>query len=212
MLIYAVADIHAKTEHLELIRSTVEFHRPDVLVVAGDIFNYLHPVPVLEALNDLGVCVLAVRGNSDPAYVSPYFNAYSNIRLLHASRVAFFGISFAGLSGTIPVPFRSRVGFREKHLIEKIRPLMDQSTVLIAHPPPYGTLDRVGKRFHAGSTLIRDLVVQTRPQVLICGHIHEDRGVAMIGATMIVNCCLPHGGRGALIELKDGSRPNVRVI
>jgi uncharacterized protein len=212
MRIYAVADIHAKTERLELIRSNINSHHPDVLVVAGDIFNYLHPDPVLELLNEMGAPVLAVRGNSDPVYVSRYFKAYPNICLLNANRMTFNGISFAGLSGTIPVPFRSRIAFREKHLMEKIRPMIDSETVFIAHPPPYGTLDRVGKRFHAGSALLRDLVFQTRPRLLICGHIHEDTGAVMLRETMVVNCCMTHGGQGVLIELESGNRPSIKFL
>lgn len=212
MRIYAVADIHAKTQRLELIRSNIKSHRPDVLVVAGDIFNYLHPDPVLQSLDEMGVPMLAVRGNSDPVYVSRCFNGYPNIRLLNAGRITLNGISFAGLSGTIPVPFRSRIAFREKRLMEKIRPMIDPETVLVAHPPPYGVLDRVGKKFHAGSALVRDLVIQIRPRLLICGHIHEDTGVAMLGKTIVVNCCMTHGGQGALIELKHGNRPEVKLI
>ena len=183
-----------------------------MLVVAGDIFNYLHPEPVLESLNVIGAPVLAVRGNSDPAYVVRNFKGYSNVRLMHASRVVLNGIGFAGLSGTIPVPFRSRIAFREKNLKERINPMIDTETILIAHPPPYGTLDRVGKKFHAGSTLVRDLVLQTRPCVLICGHIHEDTGMARLGHTMVVNCCLPHGRQGALLEINSRRSPRVKML
>jgi hypothetical protein len=212
MRLYAVADIHARPEHLEQISSNIEIHHPDALVVAGDIFNYLNPGPVLEVLNGMGVPVLAVRGNSDPVYTARSFAAYPNIRLLNAGRIRVDGISFAGLSGTIPVPFRSRIAFLEKHLMEKIKPVIDRETVLIAHPPPYGTLDRVGRKFHAGSALVRDLVVHTCPRMLICGHIHEDKGMEMLGETLVVNCCLPHGGRGALVELKDGIMPSVKFL
>jgi uncharacterized protein len=212
MLIYAVADIHAKPHHLEVIRSNIAAYHPDVLVVAGDIFNYLHPGPVLESLNVIGVPVLTVRGNSDPAYVVRNFNGYSNVRLMHASRAVLNGIGFAGLSGTIPVPFRSRIAFREKQLKERISPMIDPETILIAHPPPYGTLDRVGKKFHAGSALVRDLVLQMRPCVLICGHIHEDTGMDLLGHTMVVNCCLPHGGQGALIDINSRRSPRVKML
>jgi hypothetical protein len=212
MRLYAVADIHARPDRLELISSNIEIHHPDALVIAGDIFNYLNPIPVLEILNGMGVPVVAVRGNSDPFYVRRYFDAYPKIRLLNAASITLDGISFAGLSGTIPVPFRSRIAFREKQLKDKIRPMIDAKTVLVAHPPPYGTLDRVGGRFHAGSALVRDLVIQAQPQMLICGHIHEDTGVAMIGQTTVVNCCLPNGGKGAVIELDGGQKPGVNFL
>ncbi len=210
--IYAVADIHANSKRIELIRSNIESLHPDALVIAGDIFSYLNPKPVLESLDGLGVPVIAVRGNSDLAFVSGHFNTYPNIVLLNANRMTLKGISFAGLSGTIPVPFRSRIAFREKHLMEKIKPLIDVQTVLVAHPPPYGTLDRVAGKFHAGSVLVRELVVQTRPRLLICGHIHEDTGLALIGETTVVNCCMARGGQGALIELENEKKPKAKFL
>lgn len=212
MIIYAVSDLHARPERLESVRSNITAHQPDVLVIAGDIINYIKPVWVLEQLNGIGVPVLAVRGNSDPAYMARYFAAYPNVRLLNASRITVNGISFTGLSGTIPVPFRTRVGFREKHLMEKLRSMIDPETVLIAHPPPYGTLDRVGKKIHAGSALVRDLVLQTRPRMLICGHIHEDAGMAKLEETMVLNCCVTHKGQGALIELDGRDSLKIKLL
>jgi uncharacterized protein len=212
MLIYAVADIHAKPERLEQIQSNIAVYHPDVLIIAGDIFNYLNPKPVLESLNRINVPVLAVRGNSDPAYLAGYFNSYSKVRLMHARRVMLNGKAFAGVSGTIPVPFRSRVGLLERYLMQKIRPMIDAETIFIAHPPPYGTLDRVGGRFHAGSAMVRDLVVQKRPRILVCGHIHEDTGTAMLNETMVVNCCMSRGGQGALIEINDNRSLKVEMM
>jgi uncharacterized protein len=131
---------------------------------------------------------------------------------LHASRVVLNGIGFAGLSGTIPVPFRSRITFLENRLKQRIRPMIDPESVLVAHPPPYGVLDRVGGKFHAGSALVRDLVVQTRPKAMICGHIHEDVGVTRLAQTLVVNCCMSYGGQGALIEINGRLSPKVKML
>ena len=65
MRIYAVSDIHGKADRLARIRENVAAHKPDVLVVAGDITQYGGHRLVVSRLNDLGLPVLAVRGNSD---------------------------------------------------------------------------------------------------------------------------------------------------
>lgn len=205
MILYAVSDIHAKPDRLELIRSNIATHGPDMVIVAGDIINYTNPAPVLATLNDLSIPVLAVRGNSDPAGIAKYFTPYQNIFLMHLNKITLNGISFTGLSGTIPVPFRTRVCLREKRLMEQVKPMIDSKTVVIVHPPPYGVLDRVIGRFHAGSKMVRSLIIEKQPQLLICGHIHEDAGMGQLEKTIVLNCCMTKKSQGALIEM-DGDK------
>jgi uncharacterized protein len=201
MLIYAVADIHADPERIERIRSMVSLHHPDVLVIAGDIINYIHPEKTFKQLNEMSLPVLMVRGNSDPGYIEKHFEKFSNLTSLHLNRVMVKSISFTGLSGTIPLPFRNRVRFREKALMNRVYPLIDPQTVLVVHPPPWGTLDQVMGRFHSGSKMVREIVEKTRPRLLICGHIHEAAGIENIGRTTVVNCSMPATGQGVMIEL-----------
>lgn len=64
MRIYAVADIHGRSDKIALIRSNTQKLNPDVLVVAGDITNYTGSAGILAQLNDIPVPVLAVRGKN----------------------------------------------------------------------------------------------------------------------------------------------------
>jgi Icc-related predicted phosphoesterase len=212
MLIYAVADIHADPERLQKICSVVSEYQPDVLLLSGDLINYIRPEKTLNILNDLSVPVLAVRGNSDPIYVEKYFHQFSNLTPLHLNRVTIRSTPFTGLSGTIPLPFRNRVCFREKYLMEKISPLIDSQTVLVVHTPPWGTLDQVMGRFHSGSKMVRDLVEQKKPRLLICGHIHEAAGVAEVGQTTLVNCSLPKTRKGMMIEVGQNGKPEIEMV
>ena len=212
MRIYAVADIHAGPGRIDHLRTIVAAHQPDVVVAAGDIISYIHAKNTLAELNELPVPVVCVRGNSDPRYVEKYFHRFSNLTPLHLNRVTLQAIPFTGISGTIPLPFYNRVGFFENRLQERVAPLIDSSTVLVAHTPPRGTLDRVMGRFHSGSTLLRDLVELKQPCLLICGHIHEDAGTGKIGRTVVVNCSMPITGKGMLISLKQGSEPRVKTV
>jgi Icc-related predicted phosphoesterase len=67
-------------------------------------------------------------------------------------------------------------------------------------------------RFHAGSRGITRLVRETRPAVMICGHIHEASGVGRIGATRVVNCALGPNRRGAMVVMADGQAPAVTML
>jgi uncharacterized protein len=199
MKMYAVSDIHARSRRLETLREVVADRRPDGVVIAGDIISYIRPRPVLAALEALSVPVFAVRGNSDPGGIEKHIAASANITSLHGRRITLEGIPLVGISGAIPVPFRTRIRWFEKRLFAQITALMDDRTILVVHPPPLGARDRVGGKFSAGSKGVRALVEETRPAVVICGHIHEDAGIDRIGPTLVVNCCMTGKYRGAMM-------------
>jgi uncharacterized protein len=212
LTIFAVADIHGRQERLDLIRENVAALKPDVLVLAGDITGRQEPASDLAQLNDLPVPVLAVRGNMDAPEMERLLEQYPNIASLHQKKVTIKGVTFVGLGGTIPVPFSSMVGFREKRLIEAMGRLMEADSVLVVHPPPYGTLDEGFGNMHAGSRSLRRFILEKQPRILICGHIHERPGRASIEKTLVVNCSMGLNGSGALIALKGDDEPVVRML
>jgi Icc-related predicted phosphoesterase len=48
--------------------------------------------------------------------------------------------------------------------------------------------------------------------MLICGHIHEKPGWALIEKTLVVNCSMGRSGAGALITLRGDATPTVRML
>ncbi|MCJ8501065.1 metallophosphoesterase family protein [Desulfatitalea alkaliphila] len=200
MRLLAVADLHAKPERLIRLAEAVARHRPDLLVVAGDICNFLRPRPVYARLDALGLPVLTVRGNTDRAWHDRILKDYHRIQSLHKRTVTFQGCPFVGISGTLPLPFRTRLGLFEDKWITSVAPLITPHTILVTHPPPFGTHDRVLGRHSAGSRGVARLIRQTRPRLLLCGHIHEDPGTTRIGSTLVVNCNVA-GGTGAVIDM-----------
>ncbi len=203
MRLYAVADIHGRSERLAAIKSNVEKYRPDVLVAAGDIATFQRASFVSE-LGNLLLPVLALRGNSDSKRVESWFALDGNVIFLNNRDVMLKGAHFAGASGTIPVPFRSRIAFRETVIWNRLIPRITPQTVLIAHPPPWGCLDRVMGKYHAGCKSLEKVIRNCQPALLICGHIHEDSGIDHLGKTLIVNCAMGPAGQGAVIDIQNG--------
>ena len=212
MRIYAVSDIHGRAERISKIRANVTEYAPDVLVVAGDITSYRGHRLVLSRLNELGVPVLAVRGNADWPSVDRQLEALPRIQSLHLKETILNGVAFTGVSGTIPVPFRSRLRLIERPVLEQMVSLVTGHSVLVAHPPPWGTLDEVLGRFHAGCRGLRGIVVKQQPRMLICGHIHERPGTARLGKTLVVNCNMGGTRGGAMIDLDTDDDPRVRML
>ena len=212
MNIYSVADIHGRQDRLDLIKNHVTLLKPDVLVIAGDITGHHGLLSLMGQLNDLLIPVLAVRGNMDSQEVEKLLEQYPNISSLHKKKVTINGVSFVGLGGTIPVPFCSKICLREKRLIEETDYLIERDSVLVSHPPPYGTLDEGFGNLHAGSRGLRRLILEKQPRMLICGHIHERPGVAFLAKTMVVNCSMGRSGAGAVISMNNDQAPTVSMI
>ena len=212
MRIYAVADIHAKKKRLELIRKKIVQHSPDVLIAAGDIANYFNPEPVFRELNGLPVPVLAVRGNSDLRFTNRMMKAGTNLYNLHLNPMTVNHIRFVGIGGTIPIPFRSRLCLFETRVVKKLKACLTPETVLVAHPPPYGMLDRVLGRFSAGSHAIGSILEDHPPLLFICGHIHETPGMVRYKGVTVINCALGKKSAGALIEYDGRNTPRVKML
>lgn len=212
MKILAVADIHGCLYKLEELRHTADVLKPDLMVIAGDISNYVRPRKSIQALSNMPVPVLAVRGNSDLLGVKRLLSDSPLIKDLHLKRLSFNGTPFVGIGGTIPFPFRSRICLKESSQLAKIKPLVDQQTIVVSHTPPFRILDCMAKRFPVGSRGLRQFVLSCKPRMLICGHIHECMGSQYEGDTVVVNCSIGNGGKGALIELIPNKAPRVRFI
>ncbi len=210
--IYATADLHGHLDRLDLIEDNVTALKPDVLVIAGDITDHREPAAYIRRLNNLPAPVLTVRGNMDAQETERLLEQCPNVTSLHQKKVTINGVSFVGMSGTIPVPFSSRICLREKQMIESMEHLINADSVLVAHPPPYGTLDEGLGNLHAGSKGLRRLLLEKQPKMLICGHIHEKPGWAFIERTLVVNCSMGRNGAGALITLSDDTAPTVRML
>jgi uncharacterized protein len=212
MRIYAVADIHGRTEKLASIRTNTKRYSPDVVVVAGDITNYINAARVVSELASLSVPVLTVRGNTDLPKVNRLFDNFPNVIGLHLNPTTVSDSVFLGIDGTIPVPFRSRLAFREERLRRDVQAHLDENSILVAHPPPLGTLDMAFGRFHVGSHSVAQIVSESQPLLLICGHVHENAGTSLLRKTLVVNASMNSRSSGAIIDLKADRSLNVEMI
>ncbi len=100
-------------------------------------------------------------------------------------------VTFFGLGGSIPTPFHTPGEFPEEHykrLLETC-PVVDKKKrlVLLSHTPPFGACDRTVSGLHVGSKSLREFIDDRQPDLVLCGHIHEARGNALLGKTIVVN-------------------------
>ena len=214
MRLLGITDLHGNSRSLE--RIVAEAGPVDAVLLGGDITHFGSPEGVDEAVRLAGAsggAVLAVAGNCDSAQID--------------QRLVELGVSVDGRG----VQF-GEVGLHGVSAIPPWIPKMYQSTeeelgaaleagyaqvaeaehhCVLAHAPPRGLrLDRVFLGRHVGSTALRTFVERRGPALVVCGHIHEGRGIERLGRTTVVNCGYGAKGHYAMIEVDHEVRVELR--
>ena len=194
MKILAVADIHGAQYRLNLILENIERYHPDLVIICGDITQFGPGDVAKNFLNQLPGETLAIPGNIDTADV-PQAIKESKATPLHMKKHEIHGLSFVGVSGVNPQDVELFFTDEEK------KTWITKDTILVSHVPPKGYQDRVFFGMHSGSEELRRVVDAYHPQLVLCGHIHEDPGITKTDDTIIINCSMGKRGSGALITM-----------
>ena len=199
MRIYVASDIHASAHATRMIRDHLREHVPDVFVAAGDLTNFGPVSFARELLSGAGVPTLAVPGNCDPRGLLAVLRDLGVD--LHGRKANVAGRTFVGLGGSKPTPFGTPFELSEREIEETLQRVMEPRAVLVSHPPPHGLVDTIRSGAHVGSVAVRRIVEAFEPPLVLCGHIHEARGIARLGPTTIVNPGAARDGHAALVEI-----------
>ncbi len=207
MRILALTDIHGA---YGLAEEIARLERPDVVVVGGDlttIGTVAEAEAALQRISPLSGAMMCVAGNMDSPRHDELFERLGlsiNGRGRRHDRVGFFGVSGAPFS-RLHTPYE----ITEEEIGARIRAgyamVADAPVkVFVPHAPPYGTrVDIIHAGYHVGSTAVREAVEDLHPDIVICGHIHEGRGLDTLDQSRIVNCGAAAQGYYALITIGD---------
>ncbi len=213
MKLLAVADIHGRESSIRKVIAACTASKVDMLVIAGDITGNGNTENIYASLDSLKIPVMAVPGNVDAHDPGALAGQYRNIRSLHLRKETLAGIPFVGWGGGLGFPFVEKFLPGEKARQETVAAMLQAAeTVLVTHVPPWGVLDSGFASFHGGSKALRRLVENSQPRLLICGHIHEHRGIARLGNTHVVNCSMGLRGSGAVIDLPDDGGVEIEFL
>jgi Icc-related predicted phosphoesterase len=195
-----MSDLHGSESVLRESRQLWEEHSPDLFIVTGDITNFGPLSYAKELFRDLPVKTFAIPGNCDPRDIVPLLEGMGVS--LHRRKETFKGKTFVGLGGSSPTPFRTPFELSEEEILVSLKPLMVRGAILATHSPPKGHVDFLEWSGHVGSDAVKRIVDEYKPKLVLCGHIHEARGVEG-GAVTFVNPGPAYRGYAALIDLED---------
>ena len=198
MKILAFSDLH---RDLDQAAKLVELSSDaDVVIAAGD-FASVHEglEEAIDALKPIGVPTVLVPGNNETEdALRTACEGWDSATVLHGQGTEIDGTSFYGLGAGIPVtPWDWSFDLDEEEAGAKLADC-PEGAVLVVHSPPKGHCDESSSGDHLGSQAILEAIEAKRPQVAVCGHIHESWGAeSEIGPTRVMNL----GPSGTAIEL-----------
>jgi len=201
MKIYAAADIHGAQYRLNLILDQIQAHKPDIVVICGDITQFGPGETAKIFLNQIPVKTFAIPGNIDSVDVGVAISESKAVNI-DRKRVLQNDLSFIGVGGDIPQSLSS-LEINDTGFMKPFDLVLDENSVLVTHVPPFRTQDRVFIGHYIGNKELRTLIDSHRPCLVLCGHVHEDPGFMVVGSTTVVNCSLGKRTEGALIDVND---------
>lgn len=207
MKIFAVTDIHGK---YKIVEKAITREQPDLIIIGGDLTtcgSISDVSMMIENFKRLNKNIFAVAGNMDNPFHEDVFlklGVSLNARGVLYNEIGLFGVSSAPFS-KLNTPYEISENQIYDRIISGYKYITEAKLkILVSHAPPHGTkLDIIRSGDHVGSKSVREFIEDKQPDLVICGHIHESRGIDEIGKTKIVNCGSGAEGFYANIEVES---------
>ncbi|NQT15675.1 MAG: metallophosphoesterase family protein [Planctomycetes bacterium] len=213
MRLLGITDLHGSLRALKRILAGAG--PVEAILLGGDITHFGSPddaETVVRLAGGSTATVLAVAGNCDSADIEERLVQLGvsldgrGVVLEEPAAGPRSSLGLHGLSG-IPPWFRGMYQFSEDDLAAGLEAGYAQVAdaarhAVLAHVPPHGgSLDRVTFGRHVGSKALRAFVDRTEPSLVLCGHIHERRGIERLGEMTLVNCGQASKGHYARVDV-----------
>ncbi|MGA9140780.1 MAG: metallophosphoesterase family protein [Methanocella sp.] len=209
MRLLAVCDFHNTFDRLPDILKKAG--KVDGTLLAGDLTQFGPTEKAKVVLDALPKPVLAVPGNCDKKDIVDLLRAEDCN--LHENKFRMGDVTFIGIGGSNPTPFNTPFELTEEHIettLERLLHGVKGPAVLVSHAPPKGYQDEIPGGVHVGSTAVAKLAPKF--VAVVCGHIHEARGVSKMGSTVIVNPGPASIGNAAVLEIDEKGHAKVDLI
>lgn len=187
--ILAVGDVHSDQAFIRSLADTAEKENVDLVVLAGDLtFADQSTEGIVGPFVAKGKQVLLIHGNHETPATAEFLAKLYDQTNLHGYSLEIKGVGIFGAGGAAigPNP-TSPVEIYEllKHSHEKIKNA--KRKLMVVHEHPAKSRMEMGGMF-PGSWAVREAAEKFKPDIVVCGHIHEAGGIEeMIGKTKVIN-------------------------
>jgi Icc-related predicted phosphoesterase len=203
----ALGDIHGRIGWTPALESAAA--SAAAIVVTGDLTQFGTPRDADRILDELSAfpgTLYAIAGNCDSPGIETRLQQRS-VSLHGQGRMIGDRIGMCGVSGSNTTPFATPLEYTDAELEAALRRGWEMIRtaplrIVVHHAPPWGTtVDLTGGGRHVGVRGLRTFCEQEGPELVLCGHIHEARGIDRIGETLVVNGGMAARGHGVLVQV-----------
>ncbi len=221
MNIAVLGCIHGDIENIMKFLDKVSAFKIDAFVCPGDFTDHATPKGFsrtdlvrifLEELNGFGKPIITVPGSWDKDVIDFLKRESTSV---HGEGKIINGIGFYGYGGA-RTPFRTPFEPSEGEILLGLEKAFSEVKnanikIQVTHTPPQNTkVDVISTGAHVGSPTVREFIETNQPDVAVCAHIHEGRGVDSLKGTRIINCGRFPEGHFGLISV-DGQKIDVKL-
>jgi len=196
--IFAAGDFHGDKSIAKRLAEKAVKENADAIILNGDIVEEEKTDGVIGYFARTGKPIFLVPGNHD-WFATEFLATRYKATNLHGRYEFLKNIGLFGCGGTnagINMLTEKEIYDTIKQTNSKLKDIAKK--VLITHIHPAGTTMESFSQWVKGSIGLRKAIEATKPDIVICGHVHEAEGIEeKIGNTLVLNV----GKQGKLIEL-----------
>ena len=200
MKILAFSDIHGDKSLAERLAKRAADEDVDLVILCGDITQAEQGTEgIIGPFAARKKKVLLVPGNHETVATADFLAQLYGMMNLHGYSVKYKGIGLFGCGGADMGPFPTSDDeifelLKKGH--EKIRDA--DRKIMVTHVHPAGTTIEKFTQFFRGSDAVRRAIEEFKPDIVLCGHVHEAEGIEeMVDSTLVINV----GKNGKVITL-----------
>jgi len=199
MKILAISDVHGDRTFMQAMAEKGAKEKVDLVILAGDILDFDEWTPgMISPFKEKGLEVAILPGNHEGmAEINSIVEKYS-VKNLHGYSMRFGDVGIFGC-GYADIGMHQ---LNEKEFFSTLQKAHDslkgvKKKLMVTHVQPNDSI--IGMKMPGwGSSGVRKALETFKPDIHICGHIHETHGIEeVIGNTTVINV----GKTGKIIEL-----------
>ncbi|MBW2968307.1 metallophosphoesterase family protein [Candidatus Woesearchaeota archaeon] len=201
--ILAASDVHGDTDLIKKLAERAEKEDVDLVVLCGDITMFDSSTDnLIGPFAKKHKKVLLIPGNHETVATTDFLaELYPDTKSIHGYSVKYKDVGIFGAGGATNVGPQMPIDEDEMYDLlkkgwDKVRYL--KKKIMVTHIHPSESKIEKFSKFVPGSDAVKKAVDRFKPDILLCGHVHEAEGLEeKIGKTRVINV----GRKGKIIRI-----------
>ena len=190
MKILAAGDIHGDRSLAEKLAKQAETEKVDLVILCGDLTQEEQSTEgIIGPFLKKGQRVVIIPGNHETFATADFLAELYSIKNLHGCYLKYKDLGIFGCGGAdigLSKLTEDEIFYNLKKGFQGVKDL--KKRIMVTHIHPEKSIIEKFSRFVAGSKSVRKAIDEFKPDILICGHVHEAEGLEeQIGNTKVIN-------------------------